>query len=291
MRFIICLCFIALTFIFSHATAEETSESENFGLKITAEKPFVENFEYYAKKQSIDLKEKSKREKILSGILFTLGISATGTAVGLVIHQYGFDKGNSSSAQFPLFFSGLTLIGTGIVSNYFSNYNNRKSIAFLDLSSQNNSPDANLMEAYNKSLYSDRARIQSAADLKSHGTSLIFVSLMSFGVNIFLYYKMISPFTVSDKKRTDEDENDSDHQFGNALANSIDALGIIGGVCIGTIALLPTMAIFASGITMHIYSSKWSKLQSYEPVISLDSISPIINPVSKTYGLSMGFSF
>ena len=42
---------------------------------------------------------------------------------------------------------------------------------------------------------------------------------------------------------------------------------------------------------MIVYSNRWEKNQKPKSVIELTNLAPIIDPVSKTYGLSMGFSF
>ncbi|HNZ53448.1 MAG TPA: hypothetical protein PLW37_07345 [bacterium] len=38
-------------------------------------------------------------------------------------------------------------------------------------------------------------------------------------------------------------------------------------------------------------ASKYEQLNTEPSILTLNSITPIIDPVSKTYGLSMGFSF
>jgi hypothetical protein len=38
-------------------------------------------------------------------------------------------------------------------------------------------------------------------------------------------------------------------------------------------------------------ASKYEKLNTEPSILTLNSIAPIIDPVSKTYGLALGFSF
>jgi hypothetical protein len=38
-------------------------------------------------------------------------------------------------------------------------------------------------------------------------------------------------------------------------------------------------------------ANSWSKLKTGDTLFTLNNISPIINPITKTYGISMGFSF
>ena len=54
---------------------------------------------------------------------------------------------------------------------------------------------------------------------------------------------------------------------------------------------LPPLAYMIQGSLMLARASKWSKLKSKEQFITLNSIAPMINPITKTYGISMGFSF
>ena len=72
--------------------------------------------------------------------------------------------------------------------------------------------------------------------------------------------------------------------FGNALA-----AGITAGV--GIAAIVSGVIILSGGITLLSISSKWSRLNPKAEIFTLNSIAPMIDPVSKTYGLSMGFSF
>jgi len=58
------------------------------------------------------------------------------------------------------------------------------------------------------------------------------------------------------------------------------------------ILLMPPALLFmVRGIIMLAKSSKYKKLSAEPSLLTLNSIAPIIDPVSKTYGLALGFSF
>jgi hypothetical protein len=56
--------------------------------------------------------------------------------------------------------------------------------------------------------------------------------------------------------------------------------------------LAPAIAILTVGITHIRKAQLWEREgHSIKSLLTLDSVAPIIDPVSKTYGLSAGFSF
>jgi hypothetical protein len=57
------------------------------------------------------------------------------------------------------------------------------------------------------------------------------------------------------------------------------------------LSLGPGLVAFVSGSIMLAKASKYEKLSTEPSVLTLNSVAPIIDPVSKTYGLSLGFSF
>jgi hypothetical protein len=57
------------------------------------------------------------------------------------------------------------------------------------------------------------------------------------------------------------------------------------------ITLAPGLASMIGGIVMMVKGSKWESQKPQETIFTLKSISPMINPITKTYGISMGFSF
>jgi hypothetical protein len=54
---------------------------------------------------------------------------------------------------------------------------------------------------------------------------------------------------------------------------------------------IPGTLLMGKGISMIVRASRWSRLKDEEQFITLNSISPTFNPITKTYGISMGFSF
>ena len=66
---------------------------------------------------------------------------------------------------------------------------------------------------------------------------------------------------------------------------------MIGTHFLQILTLIPGGVTLAGGVVMIVFASTWSRLKTKPSLFTLKSISPMINPVTKTYGISMGFSF
>jgi len=57
------------------------------------------------------------------------------------------------------------------------------------------------------------------------------------------------------------------------------------------ITFIPAIGSLVGGIVFIVKGAKWKNSQQNEILFTLNNISPMINPITKTYGISMGFSY
>ena len=68
-------------------------------------------------------------------------------------------------------------------------------------------------------------------------------------------------------------------------------LDILVGHLYQILSFAPAFVTLITGSIMIYKASKYEKLSTEPSLFTLNSITPVINPVSRTYGLSLGFSF
>ncbi len=77
---------------------------------------------------------------------------------------------------------------------------------------------------------------------------------------------------------------------GDSVSRQIEGDLLVTRVAQGH-TFFPAVLLLTGGIKMLIKSSEYKQLNTEPSILTLNSIAPIIDPVSKTYGLSLGFSF
>ena len=346
MRFIICLCFIALTFIFSQPLSADGNDRNllkareyvQIGLYEKAEKYFKRSLKgnkdpkvllelatlyeiqkkYYlaglafrqlgmtgefnkmeqlrlasfkdagspavwesAKIQS-ELFSKAYKRKRAAGITLAV-IGGTAIVTGTVL--LGVFGGGGLLIGTPLMFGGLTLISSGLVIDSSAKYDLKTSEAFNKISGSYYDPETSAMEYYETSGIKLSVMKETSTDLKKKGIALTAISVPLIITSIGCFIGSSAAFYRIDHSNDDDESMDEGMgDFGNALAAAITA-------AVGIAAIVPGVIILSGGITLLSMSSKWSRLNPKAGIVTLNSIAPMIDPVSKTYGLSMGFSF
>ncbi len=227
-----------------------------------------------------DLKKNAKEQKALAVTFSIVGSLFAGAGFGLFLNGKAFDGYDLKFAYYPLMFTGLSLIGGGIITNYSADYKKAVSETYLDIANNHYEIGASPSQYYEFSGKEAATRKKMVKKLRTHGTSLIVLSVPLFIISAFSMYDAYNWFF-----------------YGRPLADDLGDAIILGLVATGfTIAgELATIALgvgcLVGGITMIVYSNKWEKGREPKSILELTNVAPIIDPVSKTYGLSMGFSF
>lgn len=229
---------------------------------------------------SKNLQKKAKQQKGLAITLSVVGSIFAGAGFGLFLNGKAFDGYDAKLAYYPLMFGGFAFIGGGIINNYSADYKKAQAETYLDIANNHYEVGATPSQYYEFSGKETQTRKKMVKKLRTHGTSLIILSVPLFIISAFSMYDTYNWFFYGRPLSDD---------LGNAIAFGLIAGGfaIVGELV--TIAL--GSACLVGGIMMIVYSNRWEKAQKLQSVIELTSIAPMIDPVSKTYGLSMGFSF
>lgn len=232
-------------------------------------------------KKAVKFEKAYKKRKAVAVSFLTTGAVLFGTGFGLFLHDKAFNGTNSMAAQYSLMFTGLALISGGITVNGFSNYYKNLCQGFRSLSEKNYSPDDIMDPDYVFQASTNKAKRNSAKSLRNHGGLLIGISIPMIALSIYSIYESVI-FIASRETISDMDIVPGIF-YGPLLLIAV----VVGGV----ITLAPGALSLTGGIVMLKKASNWKKLNANPTLFTLKSISPMINPITKTYGISMGFSF
>jgi hypothetical protein len=178
-------------------------------------------------------------------------------------------------------FSGLTLISGGLILRSSADYKLLTSEEFNKMSTLGDHPDIDAYQFYESSGIKRSVEKNASYKFRTNGIILTSISIPLFIISAGMFIVLANHNKKA--KEEDSDSNDIGVGIGNALAS---AAFFITGMSAG----VPAVLILSGGITLLSISSSWKRLGA-EPTLTLNSISPMIDPVSRTYGLSAGFSF
>mgnify|MGYP001164807086 CR=1 FL=1 len=237
----------------------------------------INKFQELSADESKKLSQLHLEFKALSIISFVIGSAAFSTGAALFIHDKAGGT-NSLAAQYSTMLGGLSFIAGGIVSDF----NSKRNLAVSDAISRGaktyegdngTTPEEYYIYSGNK----NKTQKNLSKMYRDHG-----ITLMALSIPLFI----ISSFSMYDTFKDD------------GLFKAISSYDLGDSIIVGFIAVageLATIALGAGclvgGITMIVYSNKWEKGREPKSILELTNFTPIIDPVSKTYGLSMGFSF
>ncbi len=228
--------------------------------------------------------EKSYRKKKYGTIpLFVMGSLFAGSGFGLFLHDRAFGGTNSPTAQFTLMFSGLSMIGSGILLNLSAERDNNSYHAYKDLSTRQFEMDSILDDDYINPQIENTIKLSSIQTMKNHGTVLILMSLPMLALSVFAIYETFHYVLYNGSIFHFNDDGD---EFMYALFR-VFIMPEIAAV----FTLFPTIFCLVSGIKTLVKASRQEDLSKEPTGFTLNSIAPMIDPVSKTYGVAMGFSF
>jgi hypothetical protein len=209
--------------------------------------------------------KKYKIRKASGAIMISVGSLAFASGLGLFIHDKAGGE-NSLSAQYSLMLGGLSLITGGIAVDMSGNHAKN----FYDVGLEYAGNDNTLpKEFYYNSGAQSKVRKLSAKSFKQHGIGLIVMSIPMFTIAAYGFY-------------------DSYNHFKGGSGSGID---ILISHFYQILTLVPPMLSLIFGSIMFVKASKWEKLSTKPQKITVNNIAPIINPITKTYGVFMGFSF
>ena len=228
------------------------------------------------------LRKKATELKQL-GITFSIiGPLFAGAGFGLFLHDKAFNGSNSPTAQYSLMFSGLSLLAGGLTMNYFAEYKRAIADTYIDIANNNYEAGATPTQYYEFSGKEAQTRKKMIKKLRAHGASLLALSAPLIIISTF---SMIDAYNWV--------------AGGNSIFDIDDFLGaILYGVLriefviIGEIlTLVPGMVCLIAGFNMIVRSYEWESTDKPKSALTLNSITPMINPITRSYGISVGFSF
>ena len=257
------------------------NETENLRIAQNSEER-ISQIKFSAQEKASGFEKSYRKNKDTAIPLIILGITAFGTGLGLFMHEKAFSGTNSKTAQYALMFSGFSLIGTGIKFDLAGKIDKNFQNSYSDISGSRFDLNSILDDDYINNKTENTAKLNSVQALKNHGTALILLSIPMLALSGFAIYDSIHYALYGGSIFNFKDE-------GAALLYFLFRLFIVPEIT-AIITIFPSVFFLVQGIKSHVKASKWSKLTENE-YITLSYIAPIIDPVSKTYGLSMGFSF
>jgi hypothetical protein len=265
--------------VYEEAEAQKEIELIDVILKDLDTDENRQKFMQHSLKIANDFKKEAKSQKQLAVALITIGTAFAATGLGLFIHERAFDGNCPKPASYSLMFGGLSLIGGGIAVNFFSDLNKVKSTTYAGIADNHFEVGATPEQYYEFSKNEVQTRKKMVRKLRVHGASFIILSAPLLLLSAFSFY--------------DTFHHDSENSITKSYASeAAKGVSFAGAVIFLEIATVGAGALFlGSGIKMIATSYKWERKERPPNVIELTNISPMINPVTKTYGISLGFSF
>ena len=268
--------------VYLEAGAEKEALLVDKILKANEKKGDRERFIQKSLKISGQLKRKAHELKQL-GITFSIiGPMLAGTGFGLFLYDKAFGVYNSPTAQYALMFSGLSMLGGGITMNYFADYKREMSYAYQDIATDHYEIGATPTQYYEFSGLETKTRKKMIKKLRAHGASLIILSVPLI---------IISAFSMVDAYKWVAGGHsifDIDDWVGGLFYNLFRIPAVI---IAEVLTLVPGITCLIGGISMIVRSYEWENKNKPKSVLTLSSITPMIDPVTRSYGISVGFSF
>ncbi len=233
------------------------------------------DFEILSLQISDKFLKKHKEQTFFRNAFFIIGPIALATGLGLFIHDKVGGE-NSLTAQYTLMLGGMSLISGGFILNAVAKDSQRISLAYGVFSQSfrgdgGTTPD----EFFVNSGIDARTRKALAVSYRKNGAGLMLMSIPMFALAIYGFFDSYNYYREQNKDST------------GGLFSGIEMLGHIPQL----LSLGSGLVSFVFGSIMLAKASKWENLSTEPSILTLNSITPIIDPVLKTYGLSMGFSF
>lgn len=248
---------------------------KNYSRKKNERKIFAE----FAKNESFRQKNAYVGKKAGAVILMTAGLGVAFSGLGLAISDADIPSGNKVLAREVMMYFGVLAVGGGVILNFSSEHSLQKSHEFSLWY------DANILSDEDQKLDDDElvklknsAKRKSAQKLFHHGIGMTSLAVPLFAVSIYTFVKLYRE--IEDDYSHDDDYDKHEKRVTSAFRYMTNAM-----------TLLPGIAVTVAGAMMIRKSNEWKSITNVSEGFSLDYIAPMIDPVSKSYALNLGFSF
>ena len=215
----------------------------------------------------------SKIRKGIGAVMMFAGPIFAGTGFGLLIADNVYGKENNKYVQYAFMIGGLTMTGGGVMLDYSADYNRNISEVYSLISEKYYDSGTTTKEYYLETGMDKIAKKSSVKSLNAHGAGLLLISLPLFAVGVYSFIEVYKAY---------------------GDGPSADWEVIFRGInyAMQAFVFAPPIMLVVTGVIYFMKASRFEVLGIDSDIkISLDYISPKINPVTKTYGINMGFSF
>lgn len=229
------------------------------------------DFQMLARKESLRYTKRYNSLKIGSSAFLVLGPLTALTGLVVLLRNADHQIMNSNALPILLMLGGLSITGGGVLFNLnaANSYNIASSyLRIIEIYSGDNGTLPS--EYYQYSGFDRETKKMSAKNYQSHGAALIALSAPLLAVAVYGFFESY--------------KNSYDSENGGHTAVKLTHLFQL-------LTLAPGIVSMTGGIIMLVKASKYEKLSTEPSLFTLDSITPVINPVSRTYGLALGFLF
>lgn len=234
-------------------------------------------FAEFAKNESFRQRNAYTGKKAGAVILMTAGLGVAFSGLGLAISDADIPFGDKVLARELMMYFGVLAVGGGIILNFSSEHSFQKSHEFsLWYDANTLSDDSQKLDYDELVQLKNSAKRKSAQKLYHHGIGMISLAAPLLAVSIYTFVKLHREI------EDDSSYNDDKHEkrVTSAFLYMTNAM-----------TLLPGIAVTVCGAMMIRKSEEWRRITNVHDGVTLDSITPLIDPISKSYAVNFGFSF
>ncbi|HNW82995.1 MAG TPA: hypothetical protein PKG52_08910 [bacterium] len=227
------------------------------------------------KEQQKNLRGYSNK-KAGAAVLMTMGLGVAISGLALAIAGTDLSVSNDELTTQMMMYGGTMAVGLGTFLNFSSEHSLNKSGSFASWLENNNDKQIPQSEYDELTEIKNSAKRKSAKKMREHGAGILFLAAPAFAVSIYSFVRLY--------KDMEQDFTDHDDKHDRRVTTALVFLS-------NSMTLIPGIALTVLGSIMIQKSYKWQNLYSENGRLTLNTIAPVINPVSKTYGINLGFSF
>lgn len=240
-----------------------------------------------AKTESDIWKRSYKRKKAAGISLIAIGATTTGVGLGFMVFFFA-NFGSGGYFPYPIMTGGLSIISGGVGLFYSGDYSLNKSNIYNVLSANKPlSAGISAEEYFEKNQLEKKVKIMSSKSLFNHGKSLALLSIPMFFIPLIAFADGYRDYKENKKSLEEENSDENDQCLGCFLGSSLSIVAYE----LQALYFVPAVTVLTSGIVMMVVAKKREKSSINQSSVTLNNLSPMIDPIRKTYGISMGFSF
>jgi hypothetical protein len=234
-------------------------------------------FQQYAISDSARYSKRYEGFKAFSIVFLSLGPIATAAGISLYVVDRLSKREYSMGLQYGLTLGGLSFIAAGtLMSSGAVNAYNRAYVYRKISLEYSGDPGTTPEEYFENSKHQRNFNIATADNYQKHGLALMGISIPLIGIAVYGFFDSYNRIKESNKDHGNWDPTGLDTFFAHFVQ---------------IFSLAPGIATFVGGTILLAKAARHEKAGKTHYLLTLDSVAPIIDPVSRTYGLSAGFSF